>query len=102
MENLLENIKFKDIKLYNIDEAASNSICLIGTPFKNPNIQDKIFISNLFFSETNVFYEFDFKDILKFEEIDTIVNKDGSTYSLYKIWIKKGAKGIKHEYFIIN
>ncbi|MCX8059174.1 MAG: hypothetical protein N3A58_07150 [Spirochaetes bacterium] len=101
MENLLESIKFKDLKAYDVNEATVNSVCFIGTPFKNPTIQDKIFISNLFFSDMNTFFEFDIKDIIKFEEIDTIVNKDGNSYSLYKIWVRKGAKGIKHESFTV-
>jgi|YNPMSStandDraft_1061717.scaffolds.fasta_scaffold00523_10 hypothetical protein len=102
MENLLEKVKLKDLKKFDPNDSLANSVCFIGTPFRNPNLKDKIFLSTFIFSNENIFYEFDLNDVVKFEEIDNIIDKDGNNYSIYKIWIKKGSKGIKHETFTIN
>jgi len=102
MEKSLEKVQFKEIKGFNSDEASLDAVCFIGTPFKNTNVKDKIFLSSNLFSIKKVFYEFSIKDIIKFEEIDNIVNVQGNSYSIYKVWVKKGAKALKHEPFIIE
>jgi len=102
MENAIEKLKVKEIKEYNIDEASLDAICFIGTPFRNTGLKNKLLLSSSLHLKNNIFFEFDVKDIIKIEEIDKIVDNQGNSIPVIKIWVKKGSKALKHEPFIVE
>ncbi len=86
-----------DLQKYKSSSSIKDAIIIIGAPFINPLKNDKIIISPTIFSDNKIFYEFDIKDIITWEEIDKIVNPKGSTITLIKLFIKKGTIGIRYE-----
>lgn len=102
MEKYLEKLNIKEIKEYNIEEASLNAICFYGSLFKNPGVKNKILLTPILFLKKNIFYEFNINDIIKIEEIEKITDSSGNLLTIVKLWIKKGAKAIKHEPFIVE
>jgi len=86
-----------DLQKYKSTSSIKDSIIIIGAPFVNPLKNDKIVISPAIFSENKIFYEFDIKDVITWEELDKIVNSKGSTITLIKLYIKRGTIGIRYE-----
>ncbi len=86
-----------DLQKYKKSDSINDAIIIVGAPFINPVKTDKIVISQAIFSENKIFYEFDIKDVITWEEIDKIVNSKGTTITLIKLYIKKGSIGIRYE-----
>ena len=97
----IQEYEFRDIKEYDPNVMLKNAVVYIGTAFKTQD-KKKFIISPTLFSKKKVFYEFNIDDLLKWEEIDNIVDNEGHTIIVVKAWIKEGAKGIKHEPFIVE
>ncbi|MCR4422363.1 MAG: hypothetical protein NUV32_07835 [Exilispira sp.] len=86
-----------DLQKYKTNNSINDALIIVGAPFISPIKKDKIVISPTLFSENKIFYEFDMKDIITWEEIDKIVNSKGTTITLIKLYIKKGTIGIRYE-----
>lgn len=86
-----------ELQKYKSSNSINDSVIIVGAPFINPVKSDKIIISPSIFSETKIFYEFDIKDVITWEEIDKIVNSKGTTITLIKLYVKKGTIGIRYE-----
>ncbi len=99
---LIEDMKLQDLQQYDFEEAARNAICFIGTPFKNPSRKDKVVLTPSAFGLNKVFYEFDVKDVVKWEEIDKIVDNKGNTLPVIKLYIKKNSNALKYEPFRVK
>lgn len=91
-----------DLQKYKKSDSINDAIVIVGAPFINPIKSDKIVISPAIFTDNKIFYEFDIKDIITWEEIDKIVNSRGSTITLIKLYIKKGTIGIRYEPVLFN
>jgi inorganic pyrophosphatase len=54
------------------------------------------------YSKQNVYYEFNKMDISYVEELPSIVNLDGETVTMVRIWLKKMSIGLRCSPFIVE
>ncbi|HPC38994.1 MAG TPA: hypothetical protein PLF21_06750 [Exilispira sp.] len=96
-QNALKPAFSFDLQKYKTTNSINDSVVIVGTPFISPTKKDKIVISPTLFSDNKIFYEFDIKDVITWEELDKIVNSNGTAITLIKLYIKKGTVGLKYE-----
>lgn len=73
-----------------------------GTPKKHPYDTDKIILVADPFSTNTLYYEFSKDDISYLEELPSLVNLDGETITMVRIWVKKMSIGIRCSPFIVE
>ncbi|MFC1524219.1 inorganic pyrophosphatase Ppa [Thermodesulfobacteriota bacterium] len=73
-----------------------------GAPRKHPKDEDKVILIIDPYSGASSYYEFMVKDISFVEEIANIVNLDGATVILYRVWVKKQSVGLHCSPFIVE
>ena len=66
-----------------------------GWPQQHPLDADKIILVADPFSSNTFYYEFDARDIGYVQDLPSIVTLDDQTLPLVRIWIRKGAVGIR-------
>lgn len=101
-QNALRPALSFELQKYKSSNSVNDAIIIVGAPFINPLKKDKIVISTSIFSENKIFYEFDLKDVITWEELDKVVNSKGTTITLIKLFIKKGTIGIRYEPIIFQ
>ena len=72
-----------------------------GSPHTSNNA-DKILLLNDPGSQHSFFYEFKTSDIVFAEEAPSLSLPDGSTASVVRLWVKKGATALKIEPFHVQ
>jgi len=72
------------------------AIAFTGSPKKSRD-KDKVLLVNDPISQHTFFYEFRSQDIVYAEEASNLSMPDGSTVSMVRLWIKKGATALKIE-----
>ena len=73
-----------------------------GSPQKHPYDTDKVIIIADPFSTNNLYYEFNKDDISYVEELPNLVNIDGSTIAVVRVWVKKLSVAIRCSPFIVE
>ncbi len=73
-----------------------------GSLQKHPYDKQRIILIADPFSTGTFYYEFRTKDIEYIEELPSMVNIDGETTSMVRVWIKKKAVGIRCTPFIVE
>ncbi|PCI30412.1 MAG: hypothetical protein COB67_01835 [SAR324 cluster bacterium] len=73
----------------------------IGQPKKHPSDAGKIFLRMDPLSSQGQVLEFRTEDVVFAEEMNTLTSKNGTSYRITKIWVRKGAVGIKLEPFSV-
>jgi len=100
-----EAVKFQ-IQAYqkpkNIQILKKTHVSFSGTPKKHPYNKDKIILVVDPFSTNTLYYEFNKDDISYLEELPNLVNMDGETITMVRIWVKKMSVGIRCSPFIVE
>lgn len=65
-----------------------------GSPLKHPTDAKRVILIPDPYSDTKFYYEFKSQDISFVEELPSIVNVDGETIKMVRIWIKKMGMGL--------
>ncbi len=73
-----------------------------GSPNKHPYDANKVILVIDPFSTNNFFYEFNKKDISYVEELPNLVNIDGETTTVVRVWVKKMSVAIRCSPFIVE
>ncbi len=73
-----------------------------GSPQKHPYDTDKVIIIADPFSTNNLYYEFNKNDISYVEELPNLVNIDGGTIAVVRVWVKKLSVAIRCSPFIVE
>ena len=73
-----------------------------GSPQKHPYDSHKVIIIVDPFSTNNLYYEFNKDDISYVEELPNLVNLDGSTIAVVRVWVKKLSVAIRCSPFIVE
>ena len=73
-----------------------------GSPKKHPYDSEKVVLIADPFSSNNLYYEFNKDDISYVEELPNLVNLDGETIAVVRIWVKKLSVGIRCTPFIVE
>ena len=100
-----EAVKFQ-IQAYqkpkNIQVLRETHVSFSGAPKKHPYDKDKIILVADPFSTHTLYYEFNKDDISYLEERPNLVNLDGETITMVRIWVKKMSIGIRCSPFIVE
>ncbi|MEJ2286166.1 MAG: inorganic pyrophosphatase Ppa [Desulfobacterales bacterium] len=73
-----------------------------GSPRKHPYDMEQVILVADPFSTNNLFYEFNKDDISYVEELTSLVNQDGETIPMVRVWVKKMSVGIRCSPFIVE
>jgi inorganic pyrophosphatase len=100
-----EAIKFQ-IQAYkkpkNINLLKDTHVSFSGSPNKHPYDSEKVILVIDPFSTNNFYYEFNKEDITYVEELPNLVNIDGETITMVRVWVKKMSLGIRCSPFIVE
>jgi len=80
----------------------TSHVAFSGSPQRHPYDREKIILIADPYSTHNFFYEFHQEDIAYVEELPNIVNVDGETLTMVRVWIKKMSIGMRCSPFIIE
>ena len=76
-------------------------VAFSGTPQEDPTDSDKVILLMNPLSTHTFYYEFRRKDISYAEELPTLVNLEGDSVTMTRIWVKKGSVGLRCTPFIV-
>ena len=95
-----------DLQLYrrpkDPKELTKTHVAFSGSPQKHPFSSDKIILIADPYSGDSMFYEFNITDIYYAEKLPSLVNLDGETVSIARIWVKKNAVALRCSPFLVQ
>jgi inorganic pyrophosphatase len=81
---------------------SKSNVAFSGSPQKHPYDSSKVCLITDPLSSNTFYYEFNKKDISYIEELPNLVDLDGDTVTMGRIWIKKSSLGIRCTPFIVE
>jgi len=104
--NFPQEMKKFEIEAYkkpeNLKELRKTHVPFSGAPHKHPYDPKKIILVPDPYSSIPFYYEFRSSDISFAEELPSIVNPDGETVKMARIWIKKMSVGLLCSPFLVE
>jgi hypothetical protein len=101
-----QGIKKFEIERYsppkNLNEVKKTHVCFSGSPVKHPYDPEKVVLLGDPYSSHPFYYEFKSTDISYVEELPSIVNSEGKTVTIVRIWVKKMSLGILCSPFLVE
>jgi len=79
---------------------SANHVSFEGTPRKHPYNSGRVILITKPFCKDVCYYEFKLSDVDGMEEISNIVDQEGNSLPVVRIWVKKGHVAIKSVPFI--
>ena len=76
-------------------------IAFTGSPLQHPYDEDKILLIADPHSHAPLYYAFRAEDVSYVEKLPSLTSEDGEIAPMARIWVKKGAVGLKHVPFIV-
>ena len=73
-----------------------------GSPKKHPYDPEKVILVADPFSTDTLYYEFNKDDISYVEELPNLVNQQGDTITMARVWVQKMSVGIRCSPFIVE
>lgn len=73
-----------------------------GAPFHHPYDKEKLILLADPFSSNTLYYEFFTKDISFAEDLENIVNPEGKTLNIVRLWVKKQSVAVRCTPFIVE
>ena len=89
--------KPKDLKLLK-----QTHVAFSGSPQKHPYDPQRVVLISDPYSTSTVYYEFMKNDISYIEELPNVVNVDGETVMMVRIWVKKHSIAVRSSAFIVE
>jgi len=83
-------------------EPAKLGIAYMGSLRSHPYRKNRILLIEDPFNLNSRVLEFEKKDIIAIEKIESLASPNGKIVNIARIWIKKGAIGIKYEPFVVE
>ena len=100
-----EHEKF-EIQAYKKPKSLKNlketNIAFTGSPRKHPYDPDRVILITDPYSKITSYYEFKTADISYVEEMVNLVDMDGETVPMVRIWVKKKSIGARASLFIVD
>jgi len=87
--------KPKDIRLLRLE-----NVSFSGSPRKHPYDPAKIVLVADPYSENTIYYEFTKSDVSSVEELPSVVDLEGNTYPMIRMWVKRNSLAIRSTPFI--
>jgi inorganic pyrophosphatase len=85
-----------------INTLRKTHVAFSGSPKRHPYDSDKVVLVADPYSKQNVYYEFSKMDISYVEELPSLVNLDGETVTMVRIWLKKMSIGLRCSPFMVE
>ena len=103
ISNIIEEITSERAleKYSNKNRLLNEAVPYVGHPKQSASEPDKIFLRLDPLSSNGALLEFKTEDVVFAENVETVANKAGETFQIYKVWIRTGSIGIKFEQFIV-
>ena len=86
----------------NIKDLIKTHVPFSGAPQRHPYESDKVILIPDPFSTHTFYYEFRTEDISFIEELPSLVNIEGNTISMVRIWVEKGSIGLRCSPFVVE
>ncbi len=106
LRNFPEAVKEFAIQVYkkpdNVENLAKTHVAYTGSPQKHYNDPEKVILVIDPYSSNISYYEFHSTDISFIEELQTIVDTDGQTIPIMRLWVKKKAIGVRCMPFVVE
>lgn len=106
MTKFLQEAKKFEIQPYkkpkNIKLLKEDNVPFSGSPHKHPYDSAKVVLIADPYSNNTFYYEFKTEDITFVEELPNMVNEDGETINMARVWIKKKRVGIRCTPFVVE
>ena len=77
-------------------------IAFAGSPRKHPYDPDRVILITDPYSKITSYYEFKTIDVSYVEEMVNLVDMDGETVPMVRIWVKKKSIGARASLFIVD
>jgi len=85
----------------NIHGLRKTHVPFTGSPRRHPYDAKKVCLISDPYSTSLLYYEFATQDIAYAEELANIVDIDGETITMARVWIKKGAVALRSTPFVV-
>lgn len=89
--------KPKDLKRFK-----ETNVAFSGSPFKHPYDADKVVLVADPYSTNTFYYEFKTEDISYIEELPGIVNLEGETVIMARLWVQKKSVAVRCSPFVVE
>ena len=86
----------------NVQALRKTHVSFSGSPKKHPYDTDKVILVSDPFSTNTLYFDFNKDDISYLEELPNLVNLDGESITMVRIWVKKMSVGIRCSPFIVE
>ncbi len=86
----------------NIHVLKESHVPFSGAPQKHPYDSTKVILVPDPFSTYTLYYEFNRADVSFLEELPNLVNLEGETISMVRLWVKKMSVGIRCSPFMVE
>ena len=103
---LPEGIKKFEIAAYerpkNVKDLRKTHVSFSGSPVKHPHDAGKVILITDPYSASTSYYEFRSQDISFVEELPSIVDMEGKTVSMVRIWVRRMSVGMRCSLFLVG
>ena len=103
---LLDDAREFEIQTYkkpeDIEQLNLTHVSYSGTPLHHPYDSEKVILLSDPFSSNTLYYEFFIKDISFAEQLQNVVNPEGQTLTVVRLWVKKMSIAIRSTPFIVE
>ena len=86
----------------NFKELLKSHVAFTGSPRKHPFDPERVILVTDPYSTNTFYYEFQTADISYLEELPNLVNIEGETVLMARIWVKKNSVGVRSTPFIVG
>ena len=86
----------------NVEELRKEHVPFSGSPQKHPYDEEKVLLVSDPYSSNTSFFEFRADDIAFVEDQVNIVDIDGETIHMVRVWVKKRAIAIRSTPFLVE
>ena len=86
----------------NIRELIKTHVSFSGAPQRHPYEPEKVILIPDPFSTQTFYYEFQAEDISYVEELPSLVDIEGKTISMARIWVEKKSIGLRCSPFVVE
>ena len=86
----------------NIRDLINTHVPFSGAPQRHPYEPEKVILIPDPFSTHTFYYEFEAEDISYVEELPSLVDIEGKTISMVRIWVEKKSIGLRCSPFVVE
>ncbi len=106
IKNFPQEIKRFEIEIYekpkNLKELKRTHVPFSGSPLKHPLDPKKVILIPDPYSSSPLYYEFQSDDVAFAEKLASVVNLEGETVTMVRLWVKKRSVGTLCTPFLVE